>query len=457
MAWLLSLALRGERLVGLPAMEPLAFDGRLLAFATAGAVITTLLFGALPAVLAGRFDLRGALQASGRGGTDRVAHLRSAMASGQVALSLALLVAGVMLVRTVANLYAVDPGVRVDGIAVQWIDFARGLSEEERQEVRQRALRAVETLPGVEGAAISEYDPLGGARMIGRIAADDGDEIPSEMVPVSARWFEVMDVADAGGRPLLVDEDGWRDDTVVLSAGLANRLFGSPEAAVGRVVRHRFGRTPVESRVIAVTGELRVPNEPDASREAFMVPHHVSPSPQTTLLVRLGSLSEPTLESVRAAVEEVIPDAPIASPEPLARRLDSMHAEERVFGTLLALLSGASLLLAAVGLYGVVAFSVASRRRELGIRIAVGAGARRIVRLVAAYVGSIVGVGIALGIAGGYGLARMIESRLYGVAPDEPWSYVVAAAAFVVISGMACWAPTRRAVAVDPVAALRAE
>jgi predicted permease len=459
-AWLISLLLRGERLVGMPGMEPLVFDARVLGFAAFMSVLTAILFGTVPALLAGRFDLRGALQAAGRGDTGRVAGLRAGMASLQIGLSLALLIAGVMLVRTVANLYDLDLGLRIDRVAVLPVEFPTAFDENDQRLARQRLIRDLEALPDVERASVSMYGTLGSARLIGRIARSSGadlERVSAEMVPVSAGWFEVVRMASEGGAPIRVTDDEWTGGTVVLSRAMALRLYGQTENVIGRTVHVGFRRDLHEAQIVAVSSELRTPNEPDVPREAVFVPMEEAPTPSTTLVVRAARLDGATLTAIRTAVETALPDAPVAEPTPIESRLDAIHAEARVFGRLLALLSSFSALLAAVGLYGVMAFSVAGRRRELGVRMAIGAGPFRIVRLVLGYAGSIVAVGSLFGVAGGYALSRVLDTRLYGVEALDARSYATAVALLALTAIIACLLPTRRAMRVDPISSLRSE
>jgi putative ABC transport system permease protein len=459
-AWLISLLLRGERLIGMPGMEPLVLDARVLGFAAFMSVLTAILFGTVPALLAGRFDLRGALQSAGRGDTGRVARVRAGMASLQIGLSLALLIAGVMLVRTVANLYDLDLGLRIDRVAVIPVDFPNDFDENDERLAGRRLVRDLEALPGVERASVSMYDPLGGARFIGRIARDGGtdeERVAAELIPVSAGWFDVVGMNSEGGAPIRLTDEEWDDGAVVLSKAMALRLYGQTENVIGRTVHFRSVGDLEAARIVAITSDLRRPSDPDAPREAVFVPWEKSPSPSTTLVVRAATLDGATLTAIRTAVGIALPDAPVAEPVTAVSHLDAIHAEARVFGRLLALLSSFSALLAAVGLYGVMAFSVAGRRRELGVRMAIGAGPFRIVRLVLGNAGSIVVVGSLFGVAGGYALSRVLDTRLYGVEALDARSYATAVALLAITAIIACLLPTRRATRVDPISSLRSD
>lgn len=458
-AWLVTLPLSGESLLRMPAIDRFTVDSRVLGFAVAVAAATTVLFGTVPATLAGRFDLQDALRTAGRGDTGRAAGIRTLLAAGQVGVSLALLVGGAMLTRTVANLYAADTGIAVENVVTMPLSFLDSQDPEERLAAVESALRGVETEPVLEVASASLYNPHGG-RLIGRIQRTgeaDEQRLDAEMIPVTPEWFEALDVATVDGMALRLDEETWTPGSTVLSASMARRLFGDPAQALGQPVRVGFGEME-DARVVAVTGELRRAYDPAELRDAFFVPFEQAPRlGGATLVVRATSVHESTLESIRQAVERALPDVPVAEAMPLSTRLDQIHSERRVFGKLLAMLSVLALLLAGVGLYGVVAFAVAGRRREFGVRIALGARGTTIAGLVARFAGSIVVTGSILGLLGGYALARTLESRLFGLEPLDPTSYVLAVFLFGLASAIACWIPTRRAVRVDPVRALRTE
>jgi putative ABC transport system permease protein len=458
-AWLIWLPLRGESLVAMPALEGFTVDARMLGFAAFATVVTTVLFGAVPAMLAGRFDLGGALRHAGRGDTGRGGLVRSAMAATQLALSLALLIGGVMLTRTVANVYAVDMGMDTENVATLPVELPRGIEEAERSALLAGVRAAVEAVPGVEGMTWSLYGPHGAQRH-GRVQPTDGvegDFFMVEMAPVTPSWFDVLRMMNVDGSPLRLDEDPWRTGEVVITASLARRLFGTTEGVVGRAMRAAFG-LPEDVRVVAVTSDIRTANVPGEPHDAIFVPFEGAPAfPAVTAIVRASTLDAPMLGAIRGAVERALPGLPVAEAEPVAQRLDRVHSERRMFSRLLALLSTFAMLLAAVGFYGVVAFAVAGRRREFGVRIALGAKAVGIAGLVARYAASIVLVGTTLGLLGGYALGQVLETRLFGLEPVDAPSYALAAALLALTAVAACWVPTRRAIAVDPVTALKTD
>ncbi len=320
-------------------------------------------------------------------------------------------------------------------------------------------LAGVEALPDVEGAALDLYGP-NGSQTLGRIGlpetADD-DYLQVQMIPVTPGWFELLRVPALSGRTFR--QEDWRaggSAGVVLTASLARRLFGRTDVA-GRAVSGGF----VDRKSMTVVGVVRdftTAYAPDEPQDAFFVTYADAPAFHGfTLLVRTRRFDPEVARRIRGAVEALLPDQPVGDPTPLSARVDDIHAEERIFSRLLGLLSILAVTLAAVGLYGVVAFGVVARRRELGVRLALGAEARDVASVVLGHAASIVSAGVVLGLGGAWALSRVLESRLFGVAPVDPASYAAAALLFATVAGAACWAPTRRAMRVDPAVTLREE
>jgi len=459
--WLIGFAFRGAHLVRMPAFDGLVLDRRVAIFAVAVSVGTALVFGTLPALLAGRFDLAGSLRQVGRGDTGRLARVRATLSAGQLGLGLTLLVGALLLVRTVHNLYAVDSGFDMDGVSTLFISYDRSTSPSEADVLYRNVLDAVRTVPGVEAAALDPYGPEGSS-LVGRVAlpgAPSGETLTATMTPVTPGWFELLRMPTVNGRTFTGAD--WRpgaDPGVVLTASLARKLFGRTDVA-GRTVLAGFGK-PAPMPVVGVVGNVRSAYAPGQPENIFFVTYSTVPDlglDFTNLIVRTQGSDPRTPALVRGAVEGVLPDEPIGDPAPLSARVDEIHAQARVFSQLLSLLSALAVLLSAVGLYGVVASTVAGRRREFGVRLALGAHGGRIAGLVARHATTIVLVGTALGLGGAYALSRVLRSRLFGVEPLDPFSYAAAALLFAVVASVACWVPARRAMRVDPVETLREE
>lgn len=460
LGWLISLLFRGAGLWGMPAFEGLAPDWRVFVFAIGASGLTTLLFGTVPAILAGRFDLAGSLRSSSGRDTGHLAWVRSALSAVQLSLGMALLVGAFLLVRTMQKRYSVDLGIDPEGVAEVIVDPTGSLSLEDQDILLRRVLDAAHTLPEVNGVAATLHPPFG-PKFVGRIQLPDapGDQIARTIiVPVTPGWFELLGVRTVRGRTFR-DSD-WADgrtDMVILTESLAKRLFGRTDVT-GRWVEAGSGATqPME--IIGVVSDIRSAHPPHQPEDSFFVmPKAMSMElPSITLLIGVEPFNPEVAHRIRTVLEAELPDEPVPDPEPLSRQLDRINQEARVYSTLLSLLSAIAVILSAIGLYGVVAFTVTARQREFGVRLALGAEGSAIARLVGRNVIFIVGAGIALGLAGALTLSDVIQNRLFDVNALDPIAYAGAAAVFSVVAVVACWKPTLRAIRVDPVETLREE
>jgi predicted permease len=458
--WIMALPFKGAKLTRMPAFEGLVLDTRVLLFAGGMSILTAVLFGTIPAIFAGRGDLAGSLRNSSQRGTDRGSFLRSTLSTVQLSLSLALLVGTLLLVRTMRNLHSIDFGLDTDEIAALTIDPPRSLTPPEQEELYRRVLAAVEELPEVSGAAGDPYGPFGptfGGR-IGTPGASDDQVLRTNMVPVTPGWLELLSVRMVTGRPF--EESDWRiaaRPSVILTESLAHRLFGTTNVA-GLTVEAGFV-SPEPMTILGVAGDIRSPFAPDEVNETFFVTPAAMPGglPFFTVLMRVASFTPEVAVRIRSAVEAALPDEPVPDPALISARLDEIHSEARIYSRLLTLLSALAVFLSAVGLYAIVAFTVAARRREFGVRLALGAGGSAIAALVARNASAVIGAGTLFGLGGAYVLSRLLQSRLFGVAPSDPASFAMAGAIFAAATVVACWVPTRRAIGVDPATTLREE
>ena len=459
-AWLIGLMFLGESLLGLEDFEGFVLDVRVLGFASAAVLVTALLFGTLPAALAGRFDLSRGLRNAGSKATGGHSVIRHGMSALQIALSLTLLIGSILLGRSVRNLYGVDAGLTAEGVSISTIsDWRLGLDAPALEALHRRLLDAVEAVPGVQAAALDAYGPYF-TRLPGRISSlgpSDADAERADIYWASPGWFALMRVDMVSGRAFRgPDWNSSGPPKLIVTDPLARRLFGRTDV-IGQTVFVGI-RTLEEAEIVGVVGDLRLYDLRSPPDEAFFLSR---PRPGltgiVTTLVRTSTSDPGVADGVRRAVEAVVPSLPVPQLTPLTDRIDVQLSEQRIFARLLGLLSSLAVLLAAVGLYGVIAFAVASRKREFGIRLALGADGVRISRLVFKSAATIVFLGTLLGLAGAYVLSRVIESRLFGVEAVDVTSYVAAVALFSVVAVLACWVPGAAAVRVDPVDTLRTE
>jgi putative ABC transport system permease protein len=451
---------RGTRMIRLPPFEGLSPDPLILGFAIAVAAVSAVLAGTVPAVLTGRVESSRALREAGGRDTGRRAVLRSAMTVLQLALSLTLLVGSLLLVRTVRNLYAVDLGFEPAGLLTFGVDFDRRASPEQIDARKRQLYERLRSVPGVQGVAFDMYGPLWGSSFNSHVVRPGGDIENATRVShrfATPAYFETLGIRVVRGRGFRdSDWDASQRQNVVITSALAQLLFG-PADPVGQELLVPSRRAPEALRVIGVTGDLRLLSpigEPDL---AIFQTTAASPLPFVTVLVRAPGAGPQVIEALREAASSVMPDTPIAEAVALTAKRDDRISEPRLFARLLTVVSALAVLLAAIGLYGVIAWTVAERTREIGVRMALGARAGGISRLVLSQTGRLVGIGIGLGLLAAAWSTRLIESRLFGVTAVDLLTYASAALFFVAVALAACLAPARTATRVDPMRALRQE
>jgi ABC-type antimicrobial peptide transport system permease subunit len=243
---------------------------------------------------------------------------------------------------------------------------------------------------------------------------------------------------------------------VIFSEGLARRYFRA-ENMIGRTISAGFGRNVEESEFFGVVPDLGLIGPGESRTEFFVKSPFDAAAGRVAVLARTTGLNAEVLSGITQAVERAVPQLPVPDAFPLRKFIDYRLAQQRLFARMIGLVAALSVLLAAVGLYGVVAFTVAGRRREMGIRLALGADRRDLANLVARYALGVVGVGVALGLMGAAWLEDVLDNLLFGLIPLDFVSYGGSILMFVFVAVLACWVPTRSAMRVDPAVTLRAD
>jgi predicted permease len=458
-AWLTSQALAGyHRPFRMDLLLETSLDGRILAFALVLSMATGLIFGAIPLRQAFRSDLirpRSATRGLGA---------RNLLVVAQVALSLILLVAASLFVRTLRNAQATD--VTRDPARVLLVDF--DLAARKYDGARARAfyrglLDRIGALPGVERAALVRRAPLGGGRNALDIESAAGWKANADFNVVSEEYFRTIGLPLEHGRTFTAaDREGAPAVTVVNE--LMARRYWPGEDPIGKRFRYLGAR---EVAIVGVIRDGRFRDYRDQPRPCFYLPlgqlNAGAPHPflsfMTTAMkleVRSAGPAAPLVEPLRRAISE-LDGALTFDVRTLAEYRDAGLAQERVSAALVSGLGLLAAVIAAVGLYGVLAFAVAQGTREIGIRMALGAGARQVQRRVLAGALGLVGGGLVLGLAAALGLARFIASLLFEVSATDPATYAGAALVLLAVGGLAGTLPARWASRVDPVVALREE
>jgi putative ABC transport system permease protein len=462
MALAIGVMFQGQQFPGLAPIGSIAIDRRVIAFALCSAVLTGVVFAVLPAAMSLRNTLTRTMRSFGRSVTDAGSAVRAALVVLQVAASLTLVIGAIMLMRTVRNLDAVDVGFDADHVFTFGVSPApQGYDSNEARAFRERILREVSALPGVTTAAVTSFAPFGRDRMMFRLTVPGSGlvAVPAVTNEVSAAYFETVGTPVIAGHGFNESEQNARLDEhpgIVLSNAVAHSLFGEAAGAVGRLVEVAgFTGTTLQS-VVGVAEDVRGSPRSGPQPAAYM-PIGTASLPQTYALIRTDMSLEQAKQVVGEAIARIDPNVPFFTAESLTAAIRRAAAEERLLARLLGTFGLLAVLLAAVGLHGIISYSVARRRREIGIRMAIGARPDTVVRLVVSRSMKLVFGGCALGVVGGYVLSTILANRMFGVTPVDAAAYVIAFATFGVVA-LAGSAPSAvAAVRVDPLETLRQE
>lgn len=433
------------------------------------AVISATLAAAAPAAAAIQTDPREAIQGTARTHAPRAATLRRTLTVIQLGLSLSLLVGALLLLGTLRRLSSIDVGFEPRGVLVlQVAPREVGYSEVQAQRYYRDLLARLQAAPGLGEVAIAWQAPFIGLTRIGPMlphgASTDSTAFRVRSNAVSPEYFRLLKMQFIEGRnfrssPFAPESTPRRE--VILSRSVARRVFGD-RPAVGQTVLPRVGGAPAE--VVGVVEDSRweslepsgLPAE-DPRSIIYGSFWTRGGSPLAAILVRSNLPDAVAVEVTRRAATEADPSLPLYGVTTMSELIQRSLADRILFARVLTALAALAVVLAAIGLYGVIAYGVAAHTREFGIRIALGAEAGAILRLVAREAAVLGGMGVAFGLAGAAALSRLIASRLYGVGALDPATYLFAAGILLVVAVLAALIPARAATRVDPMVALRAE
>ena len=449
---------------GLPRAHGVKLDVASVLFTLAVSVLTGVLFGLVPALQASRVDLHAAMREGARAtGSHRTSRLRAALVVAQVSLALVLLVGAGLFVKSFLALQRVDAGFESEGVLTGALALPKVQYPDRPKQAAflQALLPRLQALPGVESAGLTNVLPLGGA-MDNSFDIDGRPRQPGELWKavefraLTPGYLHALRVHLRQGR-LLEDSDGpdapW---AVVINRSFADLFWPKGDALGQRLKLH--GQDMQWTTVVGVVDDLREWGLDVPARPAAYYSLSQLPSVYMGLAVRVKSGDPEALRAqVEAEVRAVDADLPLFDVSSLTRRMDQSTGPRRLSALVMGLFAGVALLLAALGLSGVIAFSVTQRTRELGIRMALGAARGDVLRLVLAQGLRLSLTGVAVGLCLSLGLARLLGSLLYGVSVDDPWTFGGVALLLTGVALGASWLPARRATRVDPIIALRAD
>jgi predicted permease len=441
----------------------LAIDGRVLGFTLAAAVLTALLFGLAPAWRATRVDLRAAMQAVDEAG--RVRHTAGkALVVGQIALSLVLVLGAGLLLGTFRTLATLDPGFRREGVLLVAVDMRdAGYPAERLPAVRQAIVDRMRQVPGVRAASASVLTPISGAGWGGPVSVDgftpaDRRDALVFFNAVSDGFFATLGTRLVAGRDFGARDAAGAPPVAIVNETMARKFFRGA-SPIGREIGVRDG--PGAERRLQVVGVVRdakYGSLREDARALVYLPLAQDPHPgqSVNLELRAAGAATALVPAATAAMADVHPRFSLAY-RTLASQVDASLARERLLATLSGVFGALALLLAVVGLYGTMSYALTRRRRELGVRVALGAARGRVLRLVLAEVGRLVAAGLALGAVAGVVATRWVTPFLFGRSPVDPTTWALSAAALAVAALAAGALPAWRAATADPVRAIRTD
>lgn len=438
-------------------------DSHVLLFGLGITVLTGLIFGVVPALRTAKVKVDEVLKTGGRAGSGGIrTRMRNTLVAIELALATMLLIGAGLFIQTLVNLQSVKLGFKPQGLITFQVSLPAGKYPPKTKAplFLREMIESLEALPGVRGAAVSSGIPFGaGAYYSHPMMATENSILPPD-AKVSIDWrivspgyFKTMSI------PLLLGSefkysDASTPNIIIVSQATAHTFWGD-QNPIGRTLRRSADpKTPFT--VIGVVGDVRSTQLSQES-PAFYYSITTRTNPLMDVVVRTDTHPESLLPAIRKRIKALDPDLPMANVKTMEQWVTASAAQPRLTSILLSIFAGVALLIAAIGIYAVLTYSVSQRTREIGLRMALGSTSRRVLELIVSEGMRVVLLGLVIGLAGGLVLGRTIESLVYGVGVRDPKIYLVVAAILTAVALAACFIPARRAAGVDPMVALREE
>ncbi len=443
----------------LPRLAEARMDGVALAFALGASMLSGLVFGILPALRMARQDPQEALKSGSHANTEgtRGVWVRKALVTAEVALSCMLLIGAGLLVRSFERLMSIDRGFDIDRVLAADVALpgAKYTKPEQRTEFFRRLLEKAQSMPGVQSVGLVSALPLQGETWVD-VVGNEHDRRPAFQRPVtnvrfiSPDYFKTLAIPMRSGRTF--DDSDKAKKVAIISQSVAARLFPGQEA-VGRKIQHNDSL----EEIVGVTPDIRSTSLDHDPVNMLYIPYWQRPRLQGSLLIRTAMDPTSITGAVRMGVRELDAEVPAPEMRTMVEVMNKSVGQRRFQMELLLVFAVSALALASFGVYGVLAYSVTRRTNEIGIRMALGAGASEVRRMVLSQALQPVLAGLVLGIAGALAMGQVLQSLLFQVEPRDPMTIVLVAGVLCATAVVACLLPARRATRVDPLRALRCD
>jgi predicted permease len=445
----------------IPRSAEIGLDPAALVFSVLVTLVTGLTIGLLPALQAVRVNVNDTLKEASRGSTGGGQRLRASLLVAEVSLSLVLLIAAGLLLTSFARLQRVEPGFEPDGIfTAQLVLPPQRYDEDKLVAFYERLFERLATLPASTSAALTDRVPLTGAQapapvaVIGRPVPPMSERSYANRHLVSPRYFGTLGIPIRAGRDFDERDSARVPHVVIVNEMFARRHFPG-EDPIGRTLITGMAELP--SQIVGVVADVRSTGLNTPPEADYFLPALQRPETFTNILVRTNLGPAAMAAAVRDVLRAVDPDLPLLQPQALSTRIAQTIADRKLALVLLAGFAALALVLASLGVYSVMAHLVAFRTSEIGIRMALGASPRAVMRMVLGHSRRLTLLGIGLGVAGAFFVSRLMQQALFDVNPVDPRIYLAVAAMLLLVAEFASWLPARRATRIDPVIALRTE
>jgi predicted permease len=450
-----------------PRIDQVGLNATVLSFALLVSLASAVVFGLLPALRASRQGPSRALADSAFGSTSgrRGRRMLGALVGTELALAVVLLAGAGLLLRSVASLGDVDPGFEVDNMVTFRLTLPPARYETGQPVVAAytRLRERLAALPGVESASATSALPLGGGGFIlfraflpeGRPEPPDGVEVRGNWDVVQPGYFETMGLPLIAGRGFTEADAESAIPVIIVNREFARTMFGSVDDALGKRVRS-WRDENLYREIVGVADNIRYFGADDETRGVVYVPHRQATWRSMAMAVRTVGIPG-VAGTVRAEVRDFDPDIAMASIATMSQIFEDSIAERRFAARLFSSFAGLALLLAAMGVYGVLSYAVAQRTREFGVRMALGARSGDVRRMVLREAGTTVALGTVIGLVGASAITRVLSGLLHGVTATDPRTFAGAIAVLATVAVGASWIPAHRATRVDPMQAMRPE
>jgi len=440
-------------------------DWRVLGFTLAITLLTGLIFGAMPALQTSRVDLNDTLKEGGRGNSGVRSRARNLLVVSEIAMSLVLLVGAGLMIQSFLRLRSVNIGLNTKNVltATVLLPRAKYTKDDQRSAFYKQLVERVRTLPGVEAASATGTLPLGGNTWGRSLTVEGYPVMPVGQAPsiqhtvVTPDYFRTMGITLLAGRDFNDADTQDSQNVTIIDERLA-RQYWPNQSPLGK--RVRFG--PPEDNepwftIVGVVSAVRHQRMQEETRPSVYLPHQKIPVGGMTLVARTSANPKDFTGAIRREVAQLDPDLPVSEVATMEEVVAESIWQPRLYAMLFAVFAGGALLLALIGIYGVMAFLVQTRTHEIGVRMALGASARDVFNLIVGRGMKLTVVGVLIGVGGAIALTRLMHSLLFNTSATDPFTFILISLLLSVAAFLACYIPARRAAKVDPLVALRYE